>query len=263
METVLHEAAASEVKERLTEVNRTFTAPAIVGPLADRWMEWLGLSGARPVLDDEVLDLGVEAHDLVISALCLHGANDPVGQLVQMRRALRPDGLLIAPLFGGETLSELRQALTEAEVAVTGGLAPRVHPMGEIRDLGALLQRAGFALPVADSATFTLTYRDIVHLMHDLRAMGEANVLAARHRGGMRRSVLGQAAALYAERFPAEGGRIAATFEIVTLTGWAPAETQQKPLRPGSAAMRLADALGTEERAAGDAATPHRGQRRD
>ncbi|MBB5514032.1 SAM-dependent methyltransferase [Rubricella aquisinus] len=251
----LQDEAIAEVQERLKEVNRTFTSPAIVGPRAADWAKALGLPDAKCVADEEVLALNEASHDLVISALCLHVANDPVGQLVQMRRALKPDGLLLAPLFGGETLAELRDCLSAAEVEVTGGLAPRMVPMGEIRDLGALLQRAGLALPVADSTPLTVTYETALHLMRDLRAMGEVNVLAARHRGGLRRDVLMRTLALYAERYGQEG-RIRATFDIVMLTGWAPAENQQKPLRPGSAAMRLADALGTDEHPAGDAATP-------
>jgi len=200
------------------------------------------------VADDEVLALHEGAHDLVVHAMALHWANDPVGQLVQCRRALQPDGLFLGLLPGGQTLHELRAALAEAEAEVTGGLSPRVLPMGEIRDLGALLQRAGFALPVADSFTKTVLYRDALHLMADLRAMGEANALAARLRHPTRRAVLLRAAGIYAERFGRPDGRIPATFEIICLTGWAPHDSQQKPLRPGSAAARLAEALNAAER---------------
>ncbi len=242
----LQERAAAEIEERLAEVNRTFTTPAIVTAFPQVWRD--RLPGARIVADDEVLALEPGAHDLVIHALCLHWANDPVGQLVQCCRALRPDGLFLSVLFGGSTLSELRACLTEAEVAVAGGLSPRVLPMGEIRDLGALLQRAGFALPVADAAVTKVTYADAFQLMADLRSMGEGNALAGRLRHPTRRSLFVEAARRYAQHFPAEGNRISASFEMIYLTGWAPDDSQQKPLRPGSAKMRLADALRVPER---------------
>lgn len=238
----LHDEVAAEVQERLIEVNRTFTAPAVVTGFPPVWP----MPGARVLADDDVLDLPVAGHDLVIHALGLHWANDPVGQLVQCRRALVPDGLFLGFLFGGQTLAELRACLAQAEAEVTGGLSPRVLPMGEIRDLGALLQRAGFALPVADSFTKTVTYGDFGALLHDLRAMGEGNALAARLRRPTRRAVFARAAELY-EAHHAQDGRLRATFEIICLTGWSPHEGQQKPLRPGSAAQRLADALGTAE----------------
>jgi len=254
---VLHEAVAEEVSERLREVNRSFRSTALIGPRPEPWTRALAAAGVAPVArvpDAETLALAEGAHDLIVHALALHWANDPVGQLVQMRRALRPDGLLLAALFGGQTLHELRAALGEAEIAVRGGLSPRVAPMGEIRDLGALLQRAGLALPVADSLRFDLSYASPLALMRDLRAMGESNVLADRDRRPMARALLGQACALYAERFGRPDGRVAATFEVICLTGWAPAPNQQKPLRPGSATARLADALGTTEHSAGDKA---------
>jgi hypothetical protein len=175
-----------------------------------------------------------------------------VGQIAQARRALRPDGLFIGALFAGDTLWELRQALALAETETTGGLSPRVAPMGEIRDLGALLQRAGLALPVADAARLPVSYATMFDLIRDLRAMGETNVMTDRSRAPTRRAVFARAAELYAERFGDGSGRVGATFEIVYLTGWAPAESQQKPLRPGSAVARLADALGTEELRAGE-----------
>lgn len=253
----LHEAVAAEVAERLKEVNRSFHAPAIVGPRAALWAGVLGragVAGARAVADGEVLDLEEGAHDLVVHGLGLHWANDPVGQLVQARRALRPDGLMIAALFGGETLHELRRALADAEVATTGGLSPRVAPMGEIRDLGGLLQRAGLAMPVADGVRYDVTYADPVALMHELRAMGETNVMRDRVRRPMSRALLSAAIARYGDRFGLGNGRVPATFEVIFLTGWAPAEDQPKPLRPGSAAARLADALGAEERSAGERA---------
>ena len=235
-------AIRDEVEDRLTLVNRTFTVPAIVTARPDLWG-----SGAVCVPDDEVLALERGAHDLVIHDMALHWANDPVGQLVQSRLALQPDGLLIATLFGGQTLHELRAVLAEAEVALTGGLSPRVAPMGEIRDLGALLQRARFALPVADSTPFAVSYPDAHALMRDLRAMGEGNALAARLRRPTRRAVMAEAARLYAAAWGTPDGRIPATFEVVTLTGWAPAESQPRPLRPGSAKTRLAEALKVPE----------------
>lgn len=252
----LHELALAEIEQRLAEVNRRFTAPAIVTGFPGAWAGLL--PGARVVPDDDLLALAPGAHDLVIHALALHWANDPVGQLVQCRRALRPDGLFLAVLFGGQTLAELRAALAESEVALTGGLSPRVLPMGEIRDLGGLLQRAGFALPVADATTSVVQYRDALHLMADLRAMGEASALAARPRRIAPRALFAEAARRYAAAFPAEGGRIRAGFEMIFLTGWAPDESQPKPLRPGSAARRLAEALGTTETPLGEATTPRR-----
>ncbi len=202
--------------------------------------------------DGEVLPLVEGGNDLLVHGLALHWANDPVGQLVQIRRALKPDGLFLGALFGGETLAELRAALAEAEIETLGGLSPRVAPMGEIRDLGGLLQRAGFALPVADSRRFEVSYASAVDLMRDLRAMGETNVLRDRLRRPMRREMLGRTAAIYAERYPAEGGRVRAHFEVIFLTGWSPAPDQPQPLRPGSAKARLADALGVSEQSTGE-----------
>jgi SAM-dependent methyltransferase len=255
----LHAAVAGEIAERLSEVNRSFRAPAIVGPRAGLWAEVLGgggLGAATLVADAEVLALEAGAHDLVAHALALHWSNDPVGQLVQARRALRPDGLLIAALFGGETLAELRAALAEAEIATLGGVSPRVAPMGEIRDLGGLLQRAGLALPVADSRRFDVSYASALHLMRDLRAMGETNVMHDRLRRPLRRDTLAHAVGSYAARSGTGDGRVRASFEVIFLTGWAPAADQPRPLRPGSAAARLADALGSEERSAGEPAGP-------
>ena len=246
----LHDDACREIKERLAEVNRTFTAPAVVTGAPDLWAGVL--PGARIVADDDALDLREGAHDLVIHALALHWANDPVGQIVQCRRALKGDGLFLAVLFGGRTLHELRASLAEAEARLTGGLSPRVLPMGEIRDLGALLQRAGLALPVADSLTRTVSYATPLHLMRDLRAIGETNALAQRRRSFARKELFAEAARSYAEAFATPDGRIPATFEMIFLTGWAPDPSQPQPLRPGSAARRLAEALGTTERSAGE-----------
>ena len=234
----------TEVQERLSEVNRTFTAPAIVTPFPEVWEK--SFPGARIVGDEPVLDLQPGAHDLVIHALALHWADDPLGQIIQCRRALRPDGLFIGLMPGGQTLHELRASMAQAEADLTGGLAPRVLPMGEIRDLGALLQRAGLALPVADGFTRVILYRDLPHLVADLRAMGESNAMANRHRAPLPQGVLARAEVLYRQSF-ARDGRLPATVETLVLTGWAPSETQQKPLRPGSASTRLAAALGTQE----------------
>lgn len=239
----LQDAVADEIQERLTEVNRTFTDVAVVTGFPDLWQA--RMPGARILPDTEVLDLAEGAHDLVIHALCLHWADDPVGQLIQCRRALRPDGMLLAVLFGGGTLQELRATLAEAEIAAFGGLSPRVLPMAEIRDLGGLLQRAGFALPVADSQSRDVHYRDILHLMRDLRAMGEGNALSARSRKPLTRALIADAQARYRAAYPAGPDRISARFETIFLTGWAPAPGQQQPLRPGSATQRLADALKT------------------
>ncbi|MGE3247294.1 MAG: methyltransferase domain-containing protein [Beijerinckiaceae bacterium] len=197
--------------------------------------------------DAEALPFAVSSFDLVVSALALQWVNDLPGTLVQIRRALAPDGLFLGCLAGGQTLHELRQALTQAEAEISGGASPRVSPFADLRDLGALLQRAGFALPVADADTITVRYDNVFALMADLRAMGATNILTQRSRKFLRRSVLLRAAEIYAERFADADGRIRATFEIVWLSGWAPHESQQKPLQPGSARMRLADALKTKD----------------
>ena len=241
----LHDEAMFEIQERLVDVNRRFTSPAIVTGFPEYWRSLF--PQARIVEDAETLDLAPQAHDLVIHAMCLHWSDDPVGQLVQARRALKPDGLFLAVSLGGETLQELRAALGQAEVEILGGLSPRVAPMGELRDMGGLIQRAGLSLPVADAVKKTVTYRSMFHLMHDLRDMGETNVLNTRHRAIPPRSLFARAAELYAENFPAEEKRIQSSFELVFLSGWAPHESQQKPLRPGSAGTRLADALNTTE----------------
>ncbi len=240
---VLHRIAAAEIEDRLAEINRSFTSPAVVSGFPDLWQRLV--PKACPVRDDPVLGLEPGAHDLVIHAMALHWAEDPVGQIAQCARALRPDGLFIGVAPGGQTLYEARGALAQAEAEVTGGLSPRILPMGEIRDLGALLSRAGLALPVADLMRQHASYRDLRHLARDLRAMGEGNAMAGRLRWPTRREVFARAAEIYADRHADrdDPSRIATTFDLVFLTGWAPAATQQKPLRPGSARTRLADAL--------------------
>ncbi|MDB6176802.1 methyltransferase domain-containing protein [Paracoccus sp. Z330] len=239
----LHQLAADEVEDRLAEINRRFTRTAIVTGFPDFWAQ--RFPEAQIVADDEVLSLGAQSFDLVIHAMSLHWADDPVGQIVQCRRALCEDGLFLGTCFGGQSLHELRAALAQAEAAVTGGLSPRVLPMGEIRDLGGLLHRAGLALPVADLVQQRASYQSLIHLAHDLRAMGEANAMQNRIRHTSRREIFLRAAAYMAEHYPDrdDPSRIAATFDLVFLTGWAPSETQPKPLRPGSAHASLADAL--------------------
>ena len=184
-----------------------------------------------------------ESVDLVVSLLALHHVNDLPGAMIQIRRALRPDGLFVAALAGGDTLTELRQSLTIAESEVTGGAAPRVAPFADVRALGGLMQRAGFALPVVDLDPVVARYADLGALMCDLRAFGAANALQLRSRRPLRRAALDRAGEVYAERFADADGRLRATFATIWLTGWAPHESQPKPLKPGSAAMRLADAL--------------------
>ncbi len=239
----LHRIVADEIEDRLAEVNRSFNSIAVVTGHAAFWAD--AMPGARIVPDSPALDLEPGAHDLVIHVMALHWAEDPVGQIAQAARALRPDGLFIAACPGGRTLHELRDALTRAEAEIAGGLSPRVLPMGEIRDLGALPGRAGLALPVADQISQGVSYRNLFHLAQDLRGMGETNALAGRLRHPSRRAVLLRAAQIYAEHHPdpQDPGRIRASFDLVFLTGWAPDDSQQKPLRPGSAKMPLSEAL--------------------
>ena len=209
---------------------------------------------ARPtiVADEELLPLAENALDLVISNLSLHWVNDLPGTLAQIRRAIKPDGLLLATLFGGETLRELRTALLEAEMETAGGVAPRISPFTDVRDAGNLLTRAGFALPVVDADVITVTYADMFKLMADLRVMAETNAVLERRKAPTRRDTFLRAAEIYREHFTNESGRLKATFQIITMTAWAPHASQQKPLRPGSATARLADALQTEEVALGE-----------
>ncbi len=234
---------ADEIEDRLAEIKRSFSRIAVVTGFAEFWSGVF--PAARVVADEPELDLLPGAYDLVIHAMALHWAEDPVGQIAQCSRALQPDGLFIAACPGGRTLNELRDALTRAEAEVTGGLSPRVLPMGEIRDLGALMGRAGLALPVADQIAQNVSYRSLFHLAQDLRGMGEGNALNGRLRHPTRRKVLMRAAQIYAESHPdpADPDRVRATFELVFLTGWSPDASQQKPLRPGSAKMPLAEAL--------------------
>lgn len=206
-----------------------------------------GAPGPRVLADEEALPFADGSIELAVSGLSLQLVNDLPGTLIQIRRALRPDGLFLAALLGGETLKELRQSWLAAEAEVSGGASPRVAPFADVREMGALLQRAGFALPVVDSETVTVTYPDPIAVMREVKAMGASNMLVARRRTPVTRRLLLRAAEIYAERFATADGRVPATFDIITLTAWAPDESQPKPLRPGSAQARLADALGAKE----------------
>lgn len=198
-------------------------------------------------LDDEVLPFDEDHFDLIVSSQSFHAVNDLPGVLVQVCRALKPDGLFIGAMFGGETLIELRQCLMEAELEVRGGYGPRISPFAEGADLIDLLKRTGFAMPVVDSDRVSVSYDNPLRLMADLRAMGETNILYDRPRKGLNKAIVARLCELYAQRFSDDEGRITATFEIITLSGWKPHESQQKPLKPGSAKMRLADAVGGKE----------------
>lgn len=246
-----HFDAALEIGARDGAFRRELTgSPAagkigvlIEGDLSERFTE----GQPRLVMDEEQLPFGDDRLNLVVSTLALHTANDLPGVMVQIRRALKPDGLFIASLFGGETLKELRGCLMDAELEVRGGYGPRIAPFAEGPDLIDLLRRTGFNMPVVDSDRVVVSYEHPLKLMADLRAMGESNALIDRPRKGLNRAILARASELYFKRFADDEGRITATFEIITLSGWKPHESQQKPLRPGSAKMRLADALGVKE----------------
>jgi NADH dehydrogenase [ubiquinone] 1 alpha subcomplex assembly factor 5 len=212
--------------------------------------------GPSIACDEEALPFADASLDAILSCLSLHWVNDLPGALVQCRRALAPDGLFLASVLGGDTLVELREVMSAAEMEVAGGLSPRISPFADIPDLGGLLQRAGFALPVVDSDVLTVTYDNLFALMADLKGMGESNAVLERHKLPTRRGVLMRAAEIYHERFADSDGRIPATFRILTMTGWAPDASQQKPLRPGSARNRLADALGSAEAPAGEKTGP-------
>jgi NADH dehydrogenase [ubiquinone] 1 alpha subcomplex assembly factor 5 len=210
----------------------------------------------RVLAEPETLPFADGAFDLAVSGLSLQLVNDIPGVLLQIRRILKPDGLFLGAMLGGATLHELREAFVVAESEIEGGISPRVAPFADVRDLGSLLQRAGFALPVVDSDVVTVAYASPLHLMRELRAMGASNMLVERRRKPLKRATLMRACEIYAQRFARGDGRVTATFEIITLTGWCPHESQQKPLRPGSATSRLADALGVPEHAAGDKTGP-------
>ena len=275
--------AAEEVAGRLDGISRTFELAADTGAyhgvavrlLKKRFPGLITISlspvmtlaeacpAPRAVATEEALPLRDGSLDLVTSVLSLHLVNDLPGALIQIRRALRPDGLFLGALLGGETLTELRQAFMTAETDTLGGVSPRVFPTADVRDLGGLLQRAGFALPVVDSERLIVTYPTPLALIRELKAMGAANPLVPRARTPMRRDTLAQALKIYADRFTGDEGKVRATFEILYLCGWAPHESQQKPLKPGSAKARLADALRTTEIAAGDKASFPRRNKQD
>ena len=236
--------AASDARERIGLVIETDLSAAMLA----------GRGGPRVQLDEERLPFAPESLDLVVSSLALHWVNDLPGTLIQIRQALKPDGLFMGAIFGGSTLTELRQALTLAEAELTDGAGLRIAPFADTYDGAGLLQRAGFALPVADVDRVVVRYQSPLKLIADLRAMGETNALTDRASRPISRSVLARACELYTERFSEPDGRVRATFDIVTLTGWAPHPDQQKPLKPGSAKMRLADALGAKEQSAGEKA---------
>lgn len=257
---------AEDFVERLSVTRRTFPIAAAIGAyhgvVAARLAGLSGITtivtteaardlllqapGLRVQADEEALPFRNESLDLVVSALSLQFANDLPGALIQIRRALKPDGLFLGALLGGETLTELRQSLLAAEEELEGGASPRVAPFADVRDLGSLLQRAQFALPVADAEIVRVTYAHPLALMRELRAMGASNTLLARRRTPLRRATLARAFEIYAQRFGLPNGRVPATFEIMTMTGWAPHESQQKPLAPGSAKVSLTQVLGKD-----------------
>lgn len=256
---------AERLWDRLADIKRPFSRALDLGSRDGYLAAHLRAAGTDTVVagepamlavDLEALPFAPASFDLVVSSLAFHWVDDLPGALLQLRHILKPDGLLLINLFAGETLEALRRALVEAESEVENGASPRVSPFADPRDLAGLLQRAGFALPVVDSDRIVVDYPDAWKLMRDLRAMGETNACVERHRHFTRRATLLRAAELYRQRFGDAGGRIPAQFEIATLTAWAPHDAQPRALRPGSAAARLADALGTTERPAGDKAIP-------
>jgi SAM-dependent methyltransferase len=266
-ETFLIDRVAADLSERLGAVLRQFDVAADLGTPTEAVRDALsdnsaigmliaasGLARQTPaiVADEETLPFRDGALDLIVSALALQFVNDLPGALIQIRRALKPDGLLLAAMLGGDTLTELRQAFAAAEAEVEGGMSPHVAPFADVREMGALLQRAGFALPVTDVERLTVRYSSPFILMGELRRMGATNTLIERRRTPLRRATFARMAEIYAQRFADSDGKIRATFEVIWLSGWAPHESQQKPLRPGSAQARLADALGTREIGTGE-----------
>jgi SAM-dependent methyltransferase len=237
----LQELSRDEILERLEAVNRSFKKIAIVTGHPEIWAS--SLSEATIIPDEDTLGLEVGAYDLVIHSIALHHCNDPIGQVVQCSRGLQPDGLFLASCFGGQTLAELRATLSVAEANLRGGLSPRVSPMAEIRELGAVLQRAGLALPVVDSLKIPTSYRDLYHLMRDLRAMGETNIMTARVTSLTTRTLFERTQKIYAEEYSDPVGRLNCTFELIFLTGWAPDASQPTPLKPGSVSKTLQQAL--------------------
>ena len=258
----LHREVRQRLLERLEDINREFGTALAIGwdapndePVPAKEVVFADLAETRlpaedalaVAADEEFLPFAESSFDLLLGNLTLHWVNDLPGCLIQSNYALKPDGLFLAAMLGGETLYELRSCLLDAELEISGGASPRISPMAELRDLGGLLQRAGFAMPVVDTDRLTVTYGDPLALMRDLKAMGETNMLLERQRRFTRRGIFLRAAELYAERFARSDGRLPASFEILFLTGWAPGPGQPRPKRPGSATTRLAEALGSEE----------------
>ena len=252
--TFLLDRIAGDMAERLHAVLRDFRSTADVGTPGDQVRDALAgrlIEITRVDLPDresEPLSLQAESFDLVVSALALQFVNDLPGMLAQIRRALRPDGLLLAAMLGGDTLTELRQCFAAAEAELEGGVSPRVAPFADLRDVGALLQRVDLALPVTDVDRIVVRYDSAFNLMHDLRRMGATNVLVERRRLPTRRATMVRMAEIYSRRFADPDGRIRATFDVIWLSGWAPHESQQKPLKPGSAKVSLAEAVKRGER---------------
>lgn len=234
-----------QVEERLKEIQREFRQPAIIGGKAGFWAEKLALKNAVLLEDNNTLKLGQKKHDLIIHALSLHWYDDIVGQLIQTRNGLKEDGLMLAFLYGGDTLTELRSAFKDAEIKSENGLSPRVAPMADIRALGDLLSRAGFSLNVADSIKLSVLYHTPIDLLHDLRGMGETNVMINRRKRMLRRKTFKTMCEIYISNFSDKDNenKIRATFEIVCLTGWSPSDSQPKPLLPGSANTHLSKVL--------------------
>src|SRR3954449_11842928 len=247
--TFLLDRVAEDAAERLQAVLRQFKSAADIGTAGNQLRNKLvGRVDQLAVVDlpdieSEPIALEPESLDLAVSALAFQFVNDLPGVLAQIRRALRPDGLLLAAMIGGDSLTELRQSFAAAEAEYEGGVSPRVSPFADLRDIGALLQRAGFALPVTDVDRVVVRYSSAFALMQDLRRMGAANVLIERRRAPSRRATLLRMAEIYAERFADGDGRIRATFDIIWLSGWAPHASQQQPLKPGSAKASLAEAV--------------------
>lgn len=276
----LFDEAATRLAERIEDVRRNFPLALGLGCRMGELRRALGQRGGIETLvecdlspamvartrhvagvcavaaDEEALPFASGRFDAVLSCLSLHWVNDLPGALIQAQAVLKPDGLFLAAMLGGDTLKELRIALSEAELAEEGGMSPRVSPFAEVRDAGGLLQRAGFALPVADTDTITVSYADPLALMRELSAMGEGNAVRLRRREFTRRATLAAACARYRDRFAGRDGRVSATFQLIFLTGWAPATSQPRPLKPGQAQARLADALGSHEIPAGEKAQP-------
>ncbi len=265
-EAFLAIGAAEQLSERLSAVNRKFAAALDLGSRAAGFVSYSATAAhwtrvathgdeARVIADEEILPFADESFDLVVSLLSLHAVNDLPGTLVQIRRALKPDGLFVAALFAGDTLQELRRAFLSAESDAKGGASPRVAPFADVRELGGLLQRVGFSMPVADVERTVVRYAKLDTLISDLRSMGETNALVGRSRVFLRRDTLSAAMAEYKNTYGDRDGRFRATFDIAYLMGWAPHISQPVPLRPGSAKARLADALGTQEVSAGEKPT--------